>query len=175
MLSKLKVAIVLLVIGAVSGFLIWGTNELTYEDIIRNREIREQGYYKELFELDESATITFDKVEVTDDLEEIVIYDQDGVVVGYIYKSEDTNSYGDVVVLMGVRSDGTISNVIISSTTNTPTYVKNIRDNYLEPFSEQDASSVEFDSSTGASFTYGSVTKIVKSGTEYYEENRGDE
>ncbi len=175
MLDKLKVAVVLLVIGAVSGFLIWGTNELTFDGIMDNREAREQSFYKEIFGLEDEFKITFTKSDVTDLLEEVVLLDSNDEVIGYIYKSTDNNSYGEVVVLVGVNLDGTISNVIISSTTNTPTYVKGITDDFLSPFVGQEANDVQFDSSTGASFTYGSVKKLVERSVEYYNENRGDE
>ena len=75
MLDKFKTALVLVIIGAVSGFLIWGTNELTNEDIVLNRELREQGYYKEIFGLEESFEITFEKITINEKLVEIVLKD----------------------------------------------------------------------------------------------------
>ena len=38
MVSKLKTALVLVIIGAISGFLIWGTNELSREKL-ENKDI----------------------------------------------------------------------------------------------------------------------------------------
>lgn len=175
MLGKFKTAFVLVIVGALSGFLIWGTNELTNDDILLNRELREQAYYKDIFGLDESVEITYDAEVIDELLEEIIIYDVDSNVLGYIYKGTDKNNYGDIVILVGISLDEEISNVVISSSTNTVLYVKNIKDNYLVPFVGQDADGVEYDSSTGASFTYGSVKKVVKAASSYYLENRGDE
>jgi len=175
MLGKFKTAIVLVIIGAISGFLIWGTNELTNEDILLNRELREQAYYKDIFGLDEAVEITYDSERISDLLEEVIIYDVDSNILGYIYKGIDKNNYGDVVILVGIELSGDISNVIISSSTNTVTYVKNIKDNYLDPFVGQNIDGLEYDSSTGASFTYSSVKKVVKAASSYYLENRGDE
>jgi len=175
MLDKFKTALVLVIIGAVSGFLIWGTNELTNEDIVLNRELREQGYYKEIFGLEESFEITFEKITINEKLVEIVLKDIDDAIIGYIYKGDDKNNYGGITVLVGIRLDGEISNVLISSSTNTPTYVKGVKDDQLSPFVNQNAETVEYDAKTSATFTYGSVTKIVGEATDYYIANRGGE
>ena len=60
MLDKLKTALVLVVIGALSGIIIFGVNEATAQDIIDNREERELDYFKEIFDLDPDALITTD-------------------------------------------------------------------------------------------------------------------
>lgn len=174
MASKLKTALVLVIIGAVSGFLIWATNEMSYEGILENREIREQGYYKDLFNLDENAVISFTKSEI-DDLEEVVISNSDDEVIGYIYKMSDTNTYGNIVILVGIDTEGVIKNVIISSSNNTPTYVKAVRDDNLPNLSNQDIEDLEYDGTTSATFTYGSVKKVVDTAVSYYQTNRGDE
>ena len=174
MVSKLKTAIVLVIIGAMSGFLIWGVNEMSKDGILENREIREQGYYKEIFDLDENIEITFTK-SVIDGLEEVVLLDSSDEVIGYIYKMNDTNAYGSSVILVGISPDGVIQNVIISSSINTPTYVKAVEDDNLPGLSNQNVSSVEYDGTTSATFTYGSVKKVVDASVSYYLENRGDE
>lgn len=172
--SKLKTALVLFIIGAISGFLIWGTNELSREGILANRELREQGYYKEIFSLDEDEKISFTKSD-NDGLEEVILLDSNEDVIGYIYKMSDTNAYGNIIILVGIAPDGVIKNVIISSSTNTPTYVKAVKDNNLSGLTDQVASDVEYDDTTSATFTYGSVKKVVDAAVEYYLGNRGDE
>ena len=175
MLDKLKIAIVLVIIGAISGFAIWGTNELTYEGIETNRLEKERGFYREIFQLDDDAVITTTSIDLEGNLvEEITILDSDGVVVGYIYKGTETNKYGDITVLVGIKVNGDISNVVISNSTNTPIYVKKIKDDYLEPFMNFSANHVEYDAFTGASYTYGSVTNIVKASVYYFNSNRGE-
>lgn len=174
MVSKLKTALVLVIIGAVSGFLIWGTNELSKEGILENREIREQGYYKEIFSLDDNDEISFTKTD-NDGLEEVILLDSEDDIIGYIYKMSDTNAYGGIVILVGIDTTGVIKNVIISSSTNTPTYVKGVKDNNLSGLTNQEVTDVEFDATTSATFTYGSVKKVVNSAVEFYTQNRGDE
>lgn len=175
MLGKFKTAFVLVVIGALAGFLIWGTNELTYDDIIANREIREQAYYKDIFDLEESVEITTTTVDIEDDFKEITILDKDSNILGYIYKDTDTNNFGDVTVLVGITLSGEISNVIISNSANTVTYVKGVKDDQLPLFTDQLVDDLEFDGTASATFTYGSVKKIVKASSSYYLENRGGE
>ena len=175
MLDKLKVAVVLVVIGAVAGLLIYGTNALTEEPIEINLLEQEENYYKEIFSLDETTEIDVVKHDLDGDLEqEIIIRDTLGNVIGTIYKGSERNSYGDITVLVGIAVDGTIANVIIASTTNTPTFVKNIEKNYLPNFVGRDSSDVTFDAKTGASFTYGSVQGFVEAATAYYQANGGD-
>jgi len=174
MMNKLKTALVLAIIGIVSGALIFGTNELTEDGIIEIRAERERAYYKEIFGLDETDEITFTTLELTGDLvEEVTIFDATGNELGYIYKGEETNTYGSITVLIGVRLDGTIASVVISNTTNTPIFVKRIENDYLSPFAGQDTSDVTFDAQTGASYTYGSVEKFVDLAAQYYQVNRG--
>lgn len=175
MASKLRVALVLVFIGAISGFLIWGTNELTFDGIIENRQAREESYYKEIFTIDDSVAISFTVSEVSDGLEEVVIEDTSGTTLGYIYKQADTNAYGNIIVLVGIDTEGVISNVIIASSTNTPTYVKDVKDDNLPNLANQSADQVSFDGTTSATFTYGSIKKVVNNATTYFAANRGDE
>ena len=176
MVSKLKTAMVLVVIGIISGLSIWGANELTYQDILDNRQAREEGYYKEIFDLDQSVEIMPVVTELDNGLVEVEITDKStNEVVGYIYKGEETNAYGDIVILVGIDTDGVINAAVISSSTNTPTYVKNVRDDNLPNLMNQDIDSLVFDGTTSASYTYGSVKKVVSNAVTYYQENRGDE
>jgi electron transport complex protein RnfG len=174
MMDKLKTALVLLIIGAVSGLLIYGTNELTKDGIIAIRQEREQSYYMDIFSLDAASEITFDKITLSNGLdEEVILYDTTGNLIGYIYKGTDNNNYGQVTTLVGIKTNGEIASVVISSTTNTATFVKNIETNYLSPFAGQDTESITFDAKTGATYTYGSVSKIVTLASEYFIQNRG--
>lgn len=175
MLDKLKIALVLFIIGALSGLIIYGVNELTEETIAQNKIDREISYYKEIFNLDDSDEITFDYVDLDNGLEqEIIIYDINDDIIGYIYKATETNNYGDITVLVGITIDGKISNVVISSTTNTITFVQMIKSKYLADFSGQDIEDISIDSYTGATYTYTSIVDIITSASEYYLESRGE-
>lgn len=174
MRDKLQKAFVLFIIGAISGLSIWATNLVTFEQIDLNIENREKGFYKEILEIDPDAEITFIELEITSTFSELEIKLADGTVVGYVYKGIEKNSYGKVTTLVGIIDDE-VKNVIISDSTNTPNYIKRIEKLYLSPFMGQDTSSVTFDTQTGASFTYGSVSESVVEATEYYNTERGGE
>ncbi len=183
MLDKLKTALVLVVIGAVAGVLIWGVHELTWETIRDNKIAREEGYYKEIFNLDEEDVITFTKTTVEEGLivEEIVIYDENDALVGVIYKGETKNTYGDITVLIGVEVEGeTITQVVISSTTNTPTFVKNLEKerkgdpSYLDNFMNQSIHDYTIDEKTGATYSYTSVTDMIHDAVTIFQESWGE-
>ena len=175
MLDKLKIALVLFVIGALSGLIIYGVNELTEDTIAQNKIDREISYYKEIFNLGDEVEITFDTIDLDNGIEqEVTIYDSNDDVIGYIYKATDKNNYGEITVLVGITTEGVISNVVISSTTNTPTFVQTIKSKYIGNFSGQDADDITIDSRTGATYTYTSVVEIITIASEYYLESRGE-
>lgn len=177
MLDKLRIAIVLVVIGAVSGLTIYSVNLLTKDTIAQNRIEKEQSYYKELFYLDNDEEVSFEVEDFESEIidQEIILYSAEGDVIGYIYKGTEQNNYGEVVVLLGMNLDGTISNVVISSTTNTPTFVKVIRTVYLSNFQSQHADDISLDGNTGATYTYTSVASIVEDAASYFLEHRGEQ
>ncbi len=197
MLSKLKTALVLLLIGAVSGGLIYIVNDITAPIIFENELQRKIGFYSEIFEIPEDQEIIYkdcttdpnDLVPIDGQLEEDVtfevrdscpegltetfIYDKaDNSLIGVVYFGNEKNSYGEVGVLVGINIDGTIANVVISSSTNTVNFVKKIEKEFLSPFMGQlaDPQLIEFDSATGATYTYGSVTDIVNDAIAAYNE-----
>jgi len=177
MLAKLKTALVLVIIGAISGGLIYGTNLLTKDQIAENERQKEFVYYAEIFNLDYTLTESnVVKTQLDGTIqEEVQILDQEGNLLGYVYKGYDNNTYGYVTALVAINLDGTIRQVVISSTNNTPKYVGLTDPDHLDPFIGQDSGNVTFDERTGATFTYGSITKIVEAASTYFQMNRGGE
>ena len=171
MLDKLLKALVLLVIGTASGLLIWGTNALTEERIELNRERArlavfidmfdiQDGWYSDLDEL--RALLEIETIEHSSVIEKITVLDNEGNIIGYALRGTDTNAFGYVDTIVGVRPDGEIIDVVIADHSNTETYVRPLVENYLPNFKGQMLSSVEFDASTGATATYNSVRKVVE-------------
>ncbi|MCF7925714.1 MAG: hypothetical protein K9L26_04195 [Candidatus Izimaplasma sp.] len=173
MLDKLKTALVLVIIGAFSGFLIWGVNALTEPTIDANALKREQALYLDIFDIDQ--TITTETVVLDGTLvKEVTILNANNETIGVVYQGLDTNNYGDVTVLVGVK-DGVIQKVVIQSTTNTVTFVKTIENDYLQHFANQSIDTVTYDSKTGATYTYTSVSKIVEAVVAHIEGGATDE
>lgn len=160
MVAKLKTALVLLIIGSLSGLTIVGVHNLTSPVIEENRLRAQYEDYVSMFPdlADVEEESIDDDTSLTD---KFTILDSDGNELGVIYRGEDTNDYGDVTVLVGIEDD-TLKQVLISNHSNTPNYANIIIEDYLEPFSGQEVTDVSYDSSTGASSTYGSVQTIVE-------------
>lgn len=185
MFSKLKTALVLVVIGGLSGLIIYGINELTWERIEANIKAQEEAYYRDIFDLDDEFNMFLEINELDGNLDqEIVIYEADpenedlklnDVIYGIAYKDITKNNYGDITIIVGIDLDGNIAKVVIGSNNNTPTFVNKIKTKYLDSFTNQDISDVSIDTFTGASYTYGSVTDAIDFASSYYLENRGDE
>ncbi|MGM0436380.1 MAG: FMN-binding protein [Bacillota bacterium] len=161
MLEKLKVALVLLIIGAASGGAIYGVNVLT-EPIIEENELEAQ--YEDYIDMFPDMSVSDMEEEAIEDddfiTKKITVYDGSGNQLGYIFEGKDENSQGSITVLVGIE-DGTLKDVIISSTTNTPNYVQGLRDDYLPNLDGQSIDDLSYDSSTGATVTYDSITNII--------------
>lgn len=182
MLDKLKKALVLFLIGVISGISIWGVNELTKDTIAENERNRELDFYREMLTIEGDVELGTVEVDLGDGVTEVTVFedvdlnenlDPTETVFGLVYKGETTNSYGDVTVLVAIKDDAILS-VVISGSTNTPNFVKRVENNNLENFDDMDVNDVTFDEKTGATFTYGSVKEIVTNATQAYVE-RGDE
>jgi Na+-translocating ferredoxin:NAD+ oxidoreductase RnfG subunit len=52
--------------------------------------------------------------------------------VGYIYKTDGKNSYGEVSMLLGISGSGNYGTMVIL--TNTETYGSTLTDNYIDPY-----------------------------------------
>ena len=160
MLDKLKIAAVLLVIGAISGISIWGVNELTEPVIERNQAAAEAEMYRELFpDLSEVEIEEYDHNLLS---QMIIVYGDNGSEIGRIFRGTTTNNFGEVTALIGIASDSTIARVIISDHTNTPNYANIIINDYLHRFDGQDITNISYDANTGASATYGAVRRLIE-------------
>ncbi len=190
MLPKLKIALILFVIGAVSGAGIVGVNSFT-EDIIEANRLREEheAYFDifgldmpEEFDVDEEPQDVYCRREVKgydadretigeivffcvadeDVYERAVAYDKDGNRLGQVFRVDDVNNHGEISTLVAFDGNFEILDVRIVHTTNTPNYVQRIEDDYLGDFAGQDIRDVDFyDGSTGATITYNSIRQAV--------------
>jgi len=159
MFYKIKIAAILMVIGAISGLSIVGVHHLTRDRIAEERLIREFENYVEMFP--DISIQDIETHEIVDDdfiVERIIVFNEDGDKLGEIYRGEDTNAFGAITVLVGIDMEGHIRQVIISSTENTPTYVARVP---LENLSSQDARDITYDTDTGATATWTSVQRIT--------------
>ena len=162
MLAKLKIALVLLIIGATSGLLIWGANELTVDRIEENRERARLAVYVDMFPDVELSSMEFESIEDSSVVEKITMYDSNGNLLGYALRGVHNNALGFVNVVVGVDRNNNIIDVKITETANTATYVQDLRSDYLPNLKTQDIRNVNYDTSTGATITYNSVRIIIE-------------
>lgn len=162
MLAKLKIALTLLVIGSLSGLLIWGTNALTEERIELNREAARYEVYADMFDGVDLTKIESEVIENSLVEEKLTMYNSSGTLLGYAFRGSANNALGYVNVVVGILANGTIVDVVITETDNTPTYVSGLEKDYLVNLKNQSISELTFDSSTGATITYTSVKNIVE-------------
>ncbi len=190
MLDKLRMALILCIIGAASGLGIVAVNSFT-EDIIEQNRIREElEIYFDLYGLEKPAS--FDRDDEPRDIycrweaagydsernrigeihtycvdddrvhERAEIFDKEGNFLGKVFRVDHTNTYGLVVTLVALDAENEIVEVRIARHENTPNYARRIIDNHLEPFQGQDINDVSFyDGRTGATSTYGSIIHAV--------------
>lgn len=165
MFNKLRIAGTLLIIGIISGLSIWGTYELTKDDIAANRRAAQYEIYVDMFP---DMFIPEDIGEITEEIEnniikeKITVEDSSGNLLGYILKGSETNSQGFIEVIIGVEASGEIVDVQISSTENTPNYVQTLKDDYIGNFSGQPLQDVSYDANTGSTVTYESIKKMIE-------------
>ncbi len=172
---KLKIAVVLLVIGAFSGLSIWGTHTLTYDRIQENRARARLQVYLDIFPdmdttLEDPEDITssilgmrlVEEPEHSTVFEKYDVYDANNTQLGYLMRGRANNDFGYVEVIVGVDMNGVIIDVVISETDNTPSYYTPLINNYMGNFKGQTLADVEFDSNTGATATYNVVRRVVE-------------
>ncbi|MFP4078087.1 MAG: FMN-binding protein [Candidatus Izemoplasmataceae bacterium] len=158
-MAKLKTALVLLIIGSFSGLAIVGVQTLTEDRIEENRIQAQYEDYAKMFP--ELADVEEEDIEDDDVLDKkFTILDSGDEEIGTIYRGHDSNSQGDVTVLVGI-SGNTLVDVVISSTDNTPSYVRPLEDNHISKLSDTEFDDISYDSNTGATVTYESVQKVI--------------
>jgi len=169
MLDKLRIALVLFVIGSLSGLSIVGVHRITEERIAENRLQKQYEAYMDIFP--DMDINNMDIEEIEDDIihERITARDNDGNVLGFIFVGQAQGFNAPNTVLLGVDANGVVVQVVISATDDTPNYVNNIRENYLPNLKGQQIFEMSYDANTGATGTYNSVRTVIQAATQFVE------
>lgn len=119
MVSSLALA---LIAGIVTAALA-GTNALTEDTIAARDEATATAARLQVLEADsfEKQLMTVDGAEV-----EYYVGIQDGATVGYVFTAESTGKSAGLKVMTGIRRDGTISGVAVTSDNETAGYVDKV-------------------------------------------------
>ncbi len=170
LLSKLKTAAVLLIIGAVSGLAIFGTHTLTEDRREENRRMAQLAIYLDMF--DGAVTPSDDDIVAIEDSsvkEMVTMRDSSGNILGYAFRGEGRISHGDITVIVGIDLDGNIIDVQIADSTQTPSYVQALRDHYLPRLRSQSIVAMDYGftdelagTSASAGMSFGNVRRIIE-------------
>ncbi len=176
----LKPTIILLVICIVASALLAGTNMLTKDKIAA---INAETKAKAMQTVMPDAASFGNGVIADDSLEYAESLDANGNIIGYAFTSVVTGYGGDVQVMVGVNTDGSINKVtIIAADDETPGLGQNVKkDSFLDQFIGKageltvvkNAASAdnEIQAVTSATITSKAVTKAVNAATEYFNAN----
>lgn len=160
----------LIVICFVSALLLAVTNYITAGKIAESEKKQEQESKKTAFS---SATSFGDDSTLPLEDKEIkycVAYNSDGEVIGYVFTSSNRGYGGDVSVMTGINSEGTVQKtVILSMDDETPGLGQNAgKDGFLTqfsqktgPFSLTEDSNERIEGVTSATFTSKAVIASV--------------
>lgn len=172
--------IVLLVIGVVAAALLGGTNMLTKEKIA---SIDEKAKSDAMQTVMPDAKSFDETVEVDEKTEYSPALDADGNIIGYAFTVTENGYSGDIKVMTGVKTDGSILKVeVLSADNETPGLGQNVKKvNFLDRFMNKTgiltvtknapSSDNEIQAVTSATISSSAVTRAVNAATEYFENN----
>ncbi len=172
--------IVLLVIGVVAAALLGGTNMLTKEKIA---SIDEKAKSDAMQTVMPDAKSFGETVEVDEKTEYSPALDADGNIIGYAFTFTENGYGGDIKVMTGVKTDGSILKVeVLSADNETPGLGQNVKKvNFLDRFMNKTgiltvtknapSSDNEIQAVTSATISSSAVTRAVNAATEYFENN----
>lgn len=171
--------IVLLLICVVSAALLGGTNMLT-KDTIASIEAKAKA--EAMQEVMPDAVSFSEATQATDKLEYSVAIDKDGNEIGYAFTVSDNGYGGEIKVMVGLDTNGTVSRIAILSANNeTPGLGQNIKKaSFLDQFiGKKGGISVvknapadnDIQAITSATISSSAVTRTVNAAIEYYNEN----
>lgn len=161
MLPKLKMALVLFIIGSLSGFSIVGVHKLTEDAIAHNELMQQYEDYVRIFPDMDLSDIQEENIDEDIIQRRIDAYDSEGSLLGYIFVGHAQGHSGMNTILVGVDKNANLVEVIISATADTPNYAQIIIDDYLPKLRNQRIDEVDYDTSTGATNTYNSVRRVI--------------
>ena len=113
MKKNFKIAAILMLIAAICGLAVSGMNKVTSGIIERNQAEKEAALFKEIFaqyDIDNSQIITegLSNEAIT---KKVVAKDQSGTLLGNVSTVSGKNSYGPIVLLVGISSDGKLVSI----------------------------------------------------------------
>lgn len=168
-MSKIIPSVVLTIICIVSSILLVFAHDLTKENIDKQKEQKFSSSVEALFGKTDSTLVEGD---FSDDIEAIAVT-PDGKTA--IQVTADGYSKGGINILVGIDENGSISGIEFVSLGETPGLGSKVRD--IPAFREQfygkkDASEVQLDAVSGATFSSRGMESAVKKALDVYNSNK---
>lgn len=171
--------LVLFIIGVIAAALLGGTNMLTEEKIASiDAEAKAQAMQVVM----PDAVSFSEAVTASETLEYSEALDARGNSLGYAFTSVESGYGGEIKIMVGVNTDGSIKKVTVLAADNeTPGLGLNIKkDSFLDQFigklgtltvtKNAASSETEIQAITSATISSSAVTRAVNAATEYYNE-----
>ena len=161
----LKTASVLTIIASCGALLIAGANMLTKPIIERNNAIKEANGLQQVFGQD--AIFGEPKnIENAANLSKFYPVEYSGGE-GRVYKASGRNGYGEIDMLIGLKSDYSLYNFYVLY--NGQSYAGTLQENYLVPLANASDKDAAYNNvSCGATFGAKLVKKLVDASKEHY-------
>ncbi len=168
----------LLIICVVAASLLALTNSLT-KDKIASIDAENKAEAMETVMPD--AVSFSDEVIVSDTVQYSTAYDSSGNIIGYAFTTSESGYGGEIQVMTGINSDGSVSKVTVLSADNeTPGLGQNTtKDSFLDQFigtigeltvvKNSTSADNEIQAVTSATISSSAVVSAVNAATEYYE------
>lgn len=171
MKNNLKLVIILAIIAGLSGLSLTLVNNITQPIIIKAKEEHEmeiiQGFYPNT---DHTTTNEID----TDIDNQILVYDNQDNLLGYVYSASGSNGYGAITTLVAINLDNQIIGIDFSEFSQTPGFGdKLLTEEYLGQYTNLDVNDPTVDGVSGATFSSKLVADEVNTITNYHLENGG--
>ena len=164
MKKNFKIAAILMIIAAVCGLAVSGMNKVTSRVIERNQAEKEAALFKEIFtqyDIDNSEIIVenLNNPAIT---KKVIAKDASGTLLGNVYTVSGKNSYGAVVLLVGINSEGKL--VSIEFLENGQSYSSEVQahvdSKYVSGLTLSDVSGI--DTKCGATYGANTVKELVQ-------------
>jgi hypothetical protein len=163
MKKNFKIAAILMIIAAICGLAVSGMNKVTSGIIEKNQLKKEEVLCKEIF-----SEFSIDNSEIVKEFEneaitkKIVAKNSSGSLLGNIYTVSGKNSYGPIVLLVGISSDGKL--VSIEFLENGQSYSSEVQahvdSKYSSGLTLSDVNSI--DTKCGATYGANTVKELVQ-------------
>ena len=196
MKSMMKDTAIMFAITLVAGLILGAVYQITKDPIARQEEMALQEASRQVFASAASfeTAADFDGQQAQEVLEEggypqqtidgyQVALDEDGAAVGYVITVTSHEGYGgDIQILMGVNSEGSLNGISLLSISETPGLGMQAeevlvpqfqdRETFIYPFESTKtgaASESQIDAISGATITTDAVTNGVNAGLYYFQ------